>query len=110
MSEFVGLSNDEVLELLSKGRTRNMYGPKILEFLASDEVAIDVAEVWPVDFSKKVASTLYQGFINAAKKADLTDQIMVKQSDEHVFILNTEKVALLKTAQGTLDSEPTTEV
>jgi hypothetical protein len=87
-----GLSPELILDLMSKGRTRNTYGPKLVEFCESDEAAINPAEVWPIEFGKKEATTLYQGFLTASKKANLTDTIMVKQSDGHVFILHKERV------------------
>jgi len=95
MAEMTGLSADFISDLMAKGRTKNTYGPKLVEFIESDEAAINPAEVWPIEFSKKEASTLYQGFLGAAKKGELTDTIMVKQSDGHVFLLHKERVNLL---------------
>src|SRR3569833_221244 len=92
-----GLSNDDILALISKTRTRNQYEPKAVDFLASDEAAISVKDVWPVEFAAKNPSTLYQGFLNASKK--LTDEqrslLLVKQHADNVFLLNKSKLALL---------------
>lgn len=98
--EFKGLSASEIGALLAKSRTRNAYGPKLIEFMESDEAGINPAEVWP-EFAGKNATTLYQGFMNAAKKADppLTDVLLIKQSDENVYILHKERVALALAAE-----------
>ena len=94
-----GLSADIIGQLMANSRSKNTYGPKLVEFVESDEAAINPAEVWPIEFGKKEASTLYQGFLGAAKKANLTDQIMVKQSDGTVIILHKERVNLLLAEQ-----------
>lgn len=93
-----GLSADVIGELLAKTRTRNAYGPKLVEFMESDEAAINPAEVWP-EFKDKQSSTLYQGFMLAAKKAGIQDELLIKQHDESVFILHKERVTLALAAQ-----------
>lgn len=90
-----GLSSDAVAELMANTRTRNAYGPKLLEFCESDEAAINPAEAWPMDFGSKKASTLYQGFRLASEKAGLNDTLLIKLSDETVFILHKERVEVL---------------
>jgi hypothetical protein len=92
-----GLSNDMILKLMAGGRARNAYGPKLKLFLDSDEAAINPAEVWPIEFGQKKATTLYQGFNTAIKEAGLNDTVQIKQSDGQVFLLHTERVALLFT-------------
>lgn len=92
-SAMKGLDADLIQSLMAKSRSRNTYGPKLADFVESDEAAINPAEVWPVEFGGKEATTLYQGFNLAAKKAGLTDTILVKQSDGAVFILHKERVA-----------------
>lgn len=59
-----GLSRETIAGLMAGGRSRNAYGPKLIEFVDSDEPAIDVKEVWSMEFSAKESSTLYQGFID----------------------------------------------
>lgn len=95
-----GLSADIISQLMANSRSKNTYGPKLIEFVESDEAAINPAEVWPIEFGKKEASTLYQGFLGAAKKADLTETVMVKQSDGMVFLLHKERVTGLLTADA----------
>lgn len=91
--EMKGLDNDFITQLLGKSRTRNAYGPKLLLFLESDEAAINPKEVFP-EFKNKNTSTVYQGFNNAMKNSDI-EGVEIRQSDGEVYILNTQKVALM---------------
>jgi len=91
--ELKGLSLDEISTILSTSRTRNMYGPKLLEFLESDEAAINPQDAWPTEFKDKKVTTLYQGFNNAIKNGNI-EGLEIRQMDEKLFILNTEKVKL----------------
>lgn len=95
-NELKGISADKLSELMGKARTRNTYGPKLLEFMESDEAGINPAEVWPMEFGEKLTTTLYQGFMNAAKKSDLKDKIKILQSDDNVFILHNERAAVAR--------------
>lgn len=99
-----GLTSDMVANLMANTRTKNAYGPPLVEFCESDEAAINPVEVWPALFSGKKASTLYQGFRNAAEKADLTDTILVKMTDDTVFLLHKERVTILLTPTDEADS------
>jgi hypothetical protein len=98
--EMKGISADLISDLMAKGRSKNVYGPKFAEWFESDEAAINPAEVWPLEFGRKEASTIYQGFLGAAKKANLQDAVMIKQSDGAVFLLHKERVNLLLTASN----------
>lgn len=95
-----GLPDEFINELMATSRSRNVYGPKLLDFCESDEAAINPAEVWPIEFGNKKATTLYQGFRNAAEKADLQEVVMIKQSDDAVFILHKERVSVLMAANA----------
>lgn len=86
-----GLSPDFIMELQKNSKTKNQYGPLVLEFANSDEAAVNPREVWP-ELSEKKSAALYQGFNNALKKADLTDAILVKQTGDDVFLLHNERV------------------
>lgn len=90
----LGLSSEKITELMGAGRARNAYGPKLVTFMESDEAAINPVEVWPIEFQAKQASTLYQGFLTAVKKAGLEDQVLVKQNDGNVYLLHKERVAI----------------
>lgn len=94
-----GLSNDELATLLGKTRTKNMYGPKLLEFVASDEAAINPRDCWPVEFGNAKVENLYQGFNNAKKTAKLENVVEVRRSEDNIFILHTERVNLSIQAQ-----------
>lgn len=103
-----GLSSDMVAELMANSRGRNQYGPKLLAFAESDEAAINPAEVWPLDFAGKKATTLYQGFRLAAEKAGLgapDGPILIKQSDDNVFLLHNDRVSVMLNPEATDDSE-----
>lgn len=93
------LSMDEITKLVAGGRARNAYGPKLASFYEGDDAAINPAEFWPVEFGAKEASTLYQGFLGAIKKADLEGKVVVKQSDGKVFLMNMEKINAIMAAQ-----------
>lgn len=111
----VGLNPADIAILMGKAKQRNAYGPKLLEFALSDEAAINPAEVWPIEFGKKEPSTLYQGFMNAVKKAKMQDDILVKQSDGNVFILHKERINIVmaqladEAAEGDDDDNEETE-
>lgn len=92
--EMKGLSADFIATLMANTRTRNAYGPKLLEFVESDEAAINPRDVWFAEFGAKQSGTMYQGFMKAAKDAKLTDTIRISQVDGEVFILHTERVSL----------------
>jgi hypothetical protein len=56
---------------------------------------VDVKETWPTEFGQKSATTLYQGFSNAAKKLDLEDAVDIVNRDGHVYILVKTRVAIV---------------
>jgi hypothetical protein len=91
----MGLSPEQIQGLLAKKRVKGLYEEK-LTFLYSDsdEAGVDVAETWP-EFAGKPATTLYQGFSNAAKKLNLEDAVDVINRDGHVFILVTTRATLV---------------
>jgi hypothetical protein len=96
MSEITGISVDLIAELMANSRNRNVYGPKLIEFMESDEAGINPAEVWPLECNGK-ASSVYQGFITAVKKAELQDVVMVKRHEESVFLIHRERAGLAVT-------------
>lgn len=89
------LPPEVIAELMGKARTRNAYGPKLVAFDESDDAGINPAEVWPVEFGQKKPATLLQGFRTAITKANLQDKIEVKLSDDNVFLLHKERVAVV---------------
>lgn len=91
-----GLTGAEIFELVGKARTKGVYGLKLLEFAQSDEAAINPADVWPLEFGSKEATTLYQGFNLAIKRAKMEDDIHILQSDGNVYILHKERVEIVK--------------
>lgn len=91
-----GLPADMITDLMGKSRTRNQYGPKLVEFDASDEAGVNPAEAWPLDFGNKSAGTLYQGFRTAIEKNGLADMISLRKQDDAVFLLHNERVRILR--------------
>lgn len=90
-----GLPPELINTLLAKSKTRNQYGPKLVEFDASDEAAVNVVDAWP-EFAEKNTATLYQGFKNALDKTDLNDMVQVRKYEDNVFLLHKERVAVLR--------------
>ncbi len=98
MAQFKGLEDADILALMAT-RTRNQYAPKAVEFLKSDEKAINVKDVWPLEFGEKSAASLYQGFKTAVSKDDaVKDLIFVKKHEDNVFLINTEKLEMIRNA------------
>lgn len=93
-----GLDLSTITELMGKGRVRGLYEAKLALFVESDEPAINVAEAWPMEFGKKPATTLYQGFNNVLNKSDLKEIIKVKASDGNVYLWHNERVQALLAA------------
>ncbi len=103
-----GALDDEAIDFLFANTSgRNQYAEPFAEFLASDEKAINVQECWPTLLGGKSANTVYQGFINAAKKfpggsvyahADNPDgYIMVKivSKTGSVFLVNKKRLSIV---------------
>ena len=91
----MALTPSQIAELMAKKRTKGLYEEKLTELYSdSDEAGVDVAEQW-MEFAGKNATTLYQGFTNAAKKLGLEDAVDVINRDGHVFILVKTRVALV---------------
>jgi hypothetical protein len=108
----MGLTAEQIAGLMAKKRTKGVYEEKLNELYSdSDEAGVDVAETWPLEFAGKSATTLYQGFSNAAKKLEIDDAVDIVNRDGHVFILVKTRVALVladTTANG--HSEDSNEV
>lgn len=94
-----GLPPEMIADLMANSKSRNVYGPKLLEFCESDEAAINPAESWPVEFGTKKATSLYQSFNSHIKKAELTEIVQCKLYNDTVFLLHLERVATVMAAQ-----------
>lgn len=90
-----GLSPEMIAELLGKTRVRGAYNAPLDSFIESDEAVINVVDNFPM-FSQKEASTLYQGFLNAVKKAQLEDTVRVIKQADQVFLAHNERLAALE--------------
>jgi len=104
----MGLSIEQIMELQAKKRVKGLYEDRLRDLMVnSDEPGIDVTEKWPVDFSAKSATTLYQGFRNAADKLRIADQVDVLQREDHVFVLVKSRVAVALDPESNGHAEPT---
>lgn len=91
----MALTPEQIAGLLAKKRVKGLYEEKLTELYSdSDEAGVDVAETW-LEFVGKNATTLYQGFNNAAKKLGLEDAVDIVNRDGHVFILVKTRVAVV---------------
>ena len=100
-----GLTPDQIQDLLGKRRKKGLYEDRMVELMESDELGVNPAETWPVDFSKKSATTMYQGFRNAATKLEISDDIEVIQRDGAVFLLVKSRCENLITNDESNDDE-----
>lgn len=89
-----GLPPELITKLMSESRTA-AYGPRLLEFVESDEAGINPREAWPVEFKGKTATAIYQSFKGAVKKASLQDMITVIKREDDVFLMHNERVAAI---------------
>jgi len=97
--EIKGLSPEKIRELRAKKKgSKGVYEEKLFFLLNdSDEPGVDVVESWPEAFTQinaetgkrepKLANTLYQGFVKAAEKLEVADQVDIMNREGHVFIL-----------------------
>jgi len=130
----MGLSNAEIQALYAKKRTKGLYEDCMTELLEGDEPGVNPAETWPLHFGtitvvetnedgtpkldengekvtkkepKKSATTIYQGFNNAVKKLNLTNDIDVIQRDGAVFIMVKTRVTPILQEQMEEDGDET---
>jgi len=86
--KLMGLTTEQVQALLAKKRTKGLYEDRLVELTTeSDEMGVNPVESWPLDFNGKSATTMYQGFRNAATKLGISEDIDVIQRDGAVFLL-----------------------
>ena len=79
----MGLTQEQIDQLLASSRVQGGYSTKFEEFLASDERGICVNEEW-AELANKQANTLTQGFKSAKEKSktDGADRVLVKAAGE----------------------------
>jgi hypothetical protein len=84
------LTNEQILELLSKTRQKGQYVSILNEFVTSEQAGVSVNDTWPALAGKK-ATTLKQGFESAKDKkeaVDGADKVIVKADGDRVFLIN----------------------
>ena len=116
------ISKEKLAELYANKRTKGVYEAKLSIFLESDEPGVDPAEDWPLEFTTidpeskerkpKNATTLYQGFRNAAEKLGVLFSaenpegvIDVVQRDGSVFVIHTKRAAVVMGTSLNSDEE-----
>jgi len=103
-----GLTLDEINKIVNSGKTKNQYGPQLAIFLNdSDQAGINVRETWPDKYNEKDVTALYQGFVNASKKANVEDLVRVIRRDEDVFLIHKQRAALLQATITTQNGNST---
>lgn len=94
----MALTPEQVQALYAKRRTRGAYAEILAEALAnSDENGFAVKATFP-QFAEKPATTLYQGFRNAADKLKISDNVDILNSDDEVFVIFKDRVSLVQNA------------
>src|SRR5215831_8195262 len=110
----MALSQDKIAKLYANRRQKGIYEERLVELMESDEPGADAHEDWPRDFvpggEKKSASTLYQGFNNAAKKLGIDGQIDVISRDGSVFIIVKDRVEGYESDEDTTENEGDEEI
>ena len=98
-----GLTPDQIQDLLGKRRKKGLYEDRLVELMESDELGVNPADTWSIDFAKKSATTMYQGFRNAATKLEISNDVDVIQRDGAVFLLVKSRCENLVTPSDTDD-------
>ena len=86
----------------SRAQSRNARARP--EAFCRNSARINVRETWAAEFANKKVTALYQGFLNAAKNAELADTILVKQYDGQVYLLHKERALVNVTDNITDDT------
>lgn len=87
----MGLTNEQILGIYAKRRTKGQYTGMLDEFLTSGENGVSVKEEWATQLGEKKANTLKQGFENALEKKDApegSDKVDVIVDGENVYLIN----------------------
>jgi hypothetical protein len=102
-----GLSFNELQKVRQSGGKRGIYGKRFQEFLDSDELGIEPAASWPIDFGYRTEETpegktpeaISQGFKNVIEKLGLSNVVSVKIADDRVFVWHEERLAVAEAAE-----------
>lgn len=86
----MGLSPEQITQLMQGARTKGQYVEKLNEFLASGQNGVLVTDEWE-EFEGRKTATVKQGFDNARDNknaAEGSDQVKVIVSDDKVYLIN----------------------
>jgi len=84
-TKMAGLTNEQIMALLSKTRQKGVYQDRLIEFFNGPEAGICVNTTWP-DLGGKTASTLKQGFEGAKDKAEVVEALGSKEAAERIIV------------------------
>jgi len=84
-----------IAKLLAGKGSRGIYTAKFKNFRESDEPAVNVRDLAPLEFKESKVTALYQGFRNAIAELpeDEQENFVVKQNDGEVYLIDMEKSA-----------------
>jgi hypothetical protein len=80
-----------VKTLYAKKRTRGGYQHILTEVMESDENGFAAKATYP-QLAEKAATTLYQGFRNAADKMGISEQVDILNSEDEVYVIFKDRV------------------
>jgi hypothetical protein len=86
----MGLSAEQIQQLLGQTRQKGIYIQKINEFVESGQMGVDARDEW-IEFRDKNANTLKQGFDSAKEKKEAlegAEMVKVIKSEDSVFLIN----------------------
>lgn len=86
----MGLTPDQIAQLVASTSQRGQYLDKFKEFMDSGEAGVNVGDTWP-EFREKKVATLKQGFENAKNHKNApagSSDIRVILNDGQVYLVN----------------------
>jgi hypothetical protein len=89
----MALTQDQIEAIYAKRRRKGEYAVILNDQREGDENGFAAKATYPT-LKSKSATTIYQGFRNAAEKLSLTDVVDIINSDDEVFVLFTDRVEL----------------
>lgn len=87
------LTEAQIEKLYAERRTKGMYLNILTMQREGEENGFAAKETYP-QLKNKAAATIYQGFRNAAEKLGIVDVVDVLNSDDEVFVIFTDRVAM----------------
>ena len=100
---------NKIRELLSQAKApKGVYASCFVEFMNSDEPAINPAETWPQYFGDRKASAMVQSFRIAAKTAKAEKDVTITQVGDELYLIHNERARVVVAALDNTDEDTTT--